>query len=389
MRRKIILALGVLVALGVAFAAYAGRIGTSGECSWGVSCDIGNAEVDSLRWLTDTDVQVIGGKTGSVTIDFRDYGDTDDDDMAHAIITTNCTVTTTGAEDCDFSIGVVEDGAAAQTRFIIDADSGIDLGSSLTSDITFVTDGAAMAIDATLNEFLFTAGTTGTVTLKGADAAGASNLTLDVTDAGLIIIGSADVTDVTIDTVGLDVAVDGTTNELTLTAAGTGTVVIMGADAAGDSDLLIDTSGLGAITIGSADVTSVSIITDGGTLTLDGSVTADVAIVTITTATTLTPNTVHLATTDTAVHPVPACVAANLGEWVTVVVGDVSETIHLSLADASNRFVVSGVDTSAAAHELDSPTAAATSGGASITLTCLVAEFWHSTAMTGVWIDGN
>ena len=144
-----------------------------------------------------------------------------------------------------------------------------------------------------------------------------------------------------------------------------------------------------ACDLGDGTTTSMTFTTDGGAVVIDGSVLADVPIVTITTAATLTPNKVHLATTDATTHVVPACVAANLGEWVTVVVGDVSEAISLSLADASNRFVVSGVNTASAAHELDSPTAAATSGGASITLTCLVAEFWHSTAMTGVWLDGN
>ena len=38
------------------------------------------------------------GATGNVTLDFRDYADTSDDDMAHAILTANCTTTTSGAE---------------------------------------------------------------------------------------------------------------------------------------------------------------------------------------------------------------------------------------------------------------------------------------------------
>lgn len=141
--------------------------------------------------------------------------------------------------------------------------------------------------------------------------------------------------------------------------------------------------------VGDANTTALSFTTDGGTVTIDGYVQADVAIREITTQVTLTPNTVHIATSDNATHIMPACVEANLGEWITVVVADPSENISLSLADASNRFVVSGVDTSAAAHELDSPTPAATSGGASVTLTCLIEEFWHSTSIAGVWLDGN
>ena len=230
------------------------------------------------------------------------------------------------------------------------------LGKGEASSISFDTDGADFAIDATGNEATLTATTTATAVFMGADAAGAANttfstsgagtLTLDPEDAGDIIIGSADVT----------------------------TIVL---------------TNTGAITVGASTTDSISMVTDGGTVTVDGYVQGDVPIVTITGAATLTVNTVHIATTDATTHIVPTCVAPNLGEWVTVVVGDVSEAISLSLADASNRFVVSGVDTSAAAHQLDSPTAAVTSGGASVTLTCLVAEFWHSTAITGVWLDGN
>jgi hypothetical protein len=200
-------------------------------------------------------------------------------------------------------------------------------------------------------------------------------------------IGANQSSSITLDSSGGDLSVGSDT--ATLTATGTDTAVFIGADAACAANTTFDTTDAGSIVIGSADVLDVTVTTTAGDIVLDGSVLADVPIVTITTAATLTVNTVHLATTDDATHIVPACVAANLGEWVTVVIGDVSENISLSLADASNRFVVSGVDTSAAAHELDSPTAAATSGGASVTLTCLVAEFWHSTAITGVWLDGN
>src|SRR3990167_11421402 len=80
--------------------------------------------------------------TGSVVIDLRDYADTTDDDMAHAIITVNCTDTGSGTEDCDLSIAVVEGGAAAEVRFSIDADGGITAGSANTNSFTVTTDGA-------------------------------------------------------------------------------------------------------------------------------------------------------------------------------------------------------------------------------------------------------
>jgi len=55
--------------------------------------------------------------------------------MAHVLLTANCTATGTGAEDCDFTIGGVEAGAAADTRFTIDADAGVTIGSANSSQV--------------------------------------------------------------------------------------------------------------------------------------------------------------------------------------------------------------------------------------------------------------
>ena len=302
---------------------------------------------------------------------FHDSNQTDLDNSA--IIGVNCPGDTgSGSEDCDLFIRVLEAGTMT-TRININADGGMTMGDSNNNSVVWSTDNATMTLDGTANTLELSAATTATAIFIGSDAADAANTTFDTTGAGAIVLGSADVT--TLDLINngaMTVGAAATTDSLALESAGAVTI-----------------EATGAINIGDASATSVPIITDGGTVTIDGFVQADVPLLVITTAATLTVNTVHIATTDATTHIVPACVAANLGEWVTVVVGDVSEAISLSLADASNRFVVSGVDTSAAAHELDSPTAAVTSGGASVTLTCLVAEFWHSTAITGVWLDGN
>jgi hypothetical protein len=50
---------------------------------------------------------------------------------------------------------------------------------------------------------------------------------------------------------------------VTATAATTATAVFIGADAAGAADTRFDTTGAGAITVGSADVTSITLTTDG------------------------------------------------------------------------------------------------------------------------------
>ena len=90
--------------------------------------------------ISDSDFQLRNGATGAVTLDFRDYADTTDDDMAHAILRVNCTDTGSAAEDCDFSIEVVEAGAGAEARFSIDADGGITIGSSNNNSITLTAD---------------------------------------------------------------------------------------------------------------------------------------------------------------------------------------------------------------------------------------------------------
>lgn len=102
---------------------------------------IGSTDVTNVTVIVDNDVTIRNGATGNVTLDFRDYADTTDDDMAHALITVNCTDTGSATEDCDFTIGVVEAGAAAETRFTIDADGGITLGSVNNNSFTVTTDG--------------------------------------------------------------------------------------------------------------------------------------------------------------------------------------------------------------------------------------------------------
>lgn len=96
---------------------------------------IANADASSLRNTT----------TGAVTLDFRDYSDTADDDMAHVVQSVNCTDASTGAEDCDWSVAVVEAGAAADVRILIDADAGITLGSATNSAVTLTTTGTGDA----------------------------------------------------------------------------------------------------------------------------------------------------------------------------------------------------------------------------------------------------
>lgn len=99
---------------------------------------IGTANTTGINSIVAGDFDIENGATGSVVLAFHDYADTVVDDLDHAIFTVNCTDPTN--EDCDLTIGVTENGAAAETRFTIDADGGIDFGSANTNDFTVTTD---------------------------------------------------------------------------------------------------------------------------------------------------------------------------------------------------------------------------------------------------------
>ncbi len=137
------------------------------------------------------------------------------------------------------------------------------IGEKTTTQVELMTSGADLYVDKTSNAVTLTAATTGTATFLGADAAGVANTALDTTGAGTITIGSADVTGVTMTTDGAALNLEGTTVEtLTLTATSTNTAVFQGADATGVSNTTLDTTGAGTVTIGSADVLSVVMSTD-------------------------------------------------------------------------------------------------------------------------------
>ena len=108
---------------------------------------IGSANSGGFIVLADatTGLDVRNNATGSVIQSYRDYADTADDDMAHAQVVVNCTDVGTGAEDCDYSVGVVEAGAAAEARIGCDADDECFLGSVNTARIDLLTDGTGTA----------------------------------------------------------------------------------------------------------------------------------------------------------------------------------------------------------------------------------------------------
>ena len=224
-------------------------------------------------------------------------------------------------------------------------------------------------------------------------------------------IGDTRLAEFTITTVNAVLGLDLADNTLTLTSGSTAPRFV-GADAADPADTTFDTTGAGTLTLGSADVLTISLVNDGamnigagttdsvvvngaltitmvtdeGTVTVDGDVQADMGPFVTLASGTLTANTIHLATA-AATYTIPTCVAANIGEWVTVIVQDISEIVTLDLVDASNTISAAGAIISTG-HVIDSG-ASATGDGDFITLTCVAAEIWYSTKIGGVWVDGG
>lgn len=260
------------------------------------------------------------------------------------------------------------------------------LGATTALSTQVIGGAESLSIGASNDTFLFTVDSTDTVTLIGADAAGATNLTLDTTGAGAITIGSADVTGFTSTTVGASLNLQSTTADtLTLTAAGTNPAVFAGADAAGIATTKFDTTGAGAIIVGSGDVLQVTMTSDGGSVVIDGYVQGDVGPFIALDSGALTANNTHLAGA-AGDYVMPACETANIGEWVTVIVKDVSEVVVLQPASGDTLKPAGAVIE--ADHEMDS-SGAATGDGDFVTFVCVVADSWYSTAIGGAWIDGG
>ncbi len=108
------------------------------------SITVGSADTSAIILRPDTDVQIINGATGVVTLDLRDYADTDDDDMAHSLFSTNCGTTGTGAEECDLNISITTGGANIEV-IAIDPAGGFEVGDATTTAFTVTTDGAGDA----------------------------------------------------------------------------------------------------------------------------------------------------------------------------------------------------------------------------------------------------
>lgn len=228
-------------------------------------------------------------------------------------------------------------------------------------------------------------------------------------------IGGGAPSSFTIDTANMNLDIHATNDDtLTLTATSTNTAVFQGADAGGAASTTFDTTGAGAIVLGSADVTtidlvntgaitvgasttdSVSIVTAGGTVTIDGSIVSQVAVNSLT-AGTLVANTINLATAsgDYDIPNTFCATAANVGNWITIVIEDDDTDVSITVNDTNNQMFVPGLDLGAD-DELDNVKTAAHESQ-NITFTCVATDKLYmtagvltlSTSGTIAWADGG
>ncbi len=235
--KRLIGLLSVFITL-LAGAAFAVQINTSARCGFATDCTVGDSNTASLSLVTDGAGLGLDVTGNALTL----------------TATTTASPTFIGADAA----------TPATTIFDTTGAGTVQIGSADVTGVTQVTDGASLNLEGTTaNALTLAAPTTASPTFMGADAASPADTIFDTTGAGTVQVGSADVTGVTQVTDGAALNLEGTTAEtLTLTATATNTAVFQGADAAGASNTTLDTTGAGAIAVGSADVTAVTITTD-------------------------------------------------------------------------------------------------------------------------------
>lgn len=335
------------------------QLNTSGRCPGSGNCEVGDTNTDSIQLTTDGAIFSIGVTANAAIL----------------------TATTTGSATF---IGADAAGLA-NTIFTTTGAGTVTIGTDgSTTSVTIATDGVTLGIDTAAASLTLEALTTATATFIGADAASPANTAFTTTGAGAVTVGTNGTTlTVTLATDGVNAVVDD--NTFLLTATGANVALFKGADSTGASITQLDATDNGSIVIGSGDLTGVTVVTSGGTATIDGYVQADVGPFISLASGALTANNIHLATA-AADYVMPACEAANLGEWVTVVVRDISEVVVLQPASGDTLHPAGAVIDQN--HEMDSA-GAATSDGDFVTLVCITADNWYSTAIGGAWVDGG
>ena len=395
MRKYIFAGLLVLIA-GITMAA---QINTSARCSTGSDCNIGNGKPSGITLDTDGgDLNLDGTTANSLTL----------------TATTTASPTFIGADAA----------TPADTVFTTTGTGTVTVGTAgSTTGVTLTTDGSTLNIEGTqANQLTLTAATTGTMVIMGQDASDPSNLTIDTGTTGTITVGSIDVG-------ALVLSVAGSADSVQVQAGATGTARIdfrdygdttdddmahsiidtncstatTGAEEC-DMNISITTAGsnievlaidpAGGMEYGDATTTAHTFTSAGGAVVMDGFITAQRSVVSQT-AGSITVNTVTLATAagDYTIADDLCALTADIGNWFTIIIEDVSTVVKVDPLDASDQLFIAGIDVDPG-HEIDS----ASTGdfdGAHITMVCMAVNQWYATSVTraldgtAFWTDGG
>ncbi len=234
-----------------------------------------------------------------------------------------------------------------------------DISNTGVTGVTIRTDGAVLNLESVTADTLTLTTPTSPAIFQGADAAGSANTIFDTTGAGSVTLGSADVLTLALINNGAMQLGASTTNSIVLESAGT-----------------------------------TSVVAAGGTVTIDGFVQGQVPVVSQT-AGAIVMNTVTLATAagDYTIADDVCAVAADVGNWFTLINEDASVVVVINPLDAVDQLFIPGVDI-AAGDEADSISTAAYEG-AHITMVCMAINQWYATSATTeadgstFWADGG
>lgn len=211
--------------------------------------------------------------SGAITFSNGESINTSTDDSFDFTRDDSGTVTLTSSDDDATANMTIDPGGTATLTLGSSADT---VTVAATSGLTF--SGAESINNATAATFDFTRDDAGIVTLTCSDDDATAGCTYDAGGASPIVVGSGDVTSITLTTDGGSVIVDGsldgvapagitgtpaTTGIWTFTRDAAGIVTITAADDDATAALTIDPGGAAALTLGSADVTAVTVTTDG------------------------------------------------------------------------------------------------------------------------------
>lgn len=192
-------------------------------------------------------------------------------------------------ERYDFDNGILMKGKSGMSQ----SGTTLTVGGSDQTLVNVVTSGGTVAFDGTSpggitsdptnGNYTLSKTTAGTVTLLSKDNDANADFVVKAGGTGALTLGNASNTSLTLTTDGGSLIVDGpnvstgTGGTFTVKRSDAGTVTIDAADNDATAALTVKPGGAALLTLGGASATSIDMTTDGGTVTIDGSITTPAA----------------------------------------------------------------------------------------------------------------